>query len=459
MKLACAFTPAVKNLSRLFSVLAIAGLIGLASAGSLHAEEPGSDAMPSAGITPAPTEDVTVAGDNDSEGIAAIVNDHIISRYDLDQRVKLVTVTSGIPNDPETIQRIKSQVLRSLIDEVLEIDEAKRLELKVEKKDIDQQYAQIAARANMTVDQIDSYLKENGVSKQALLNQIYADIAWNKVVGQQFGPLVSVGEQEVDDVLKRLQSEADQPRYLVSEILLTYDNPQQEQEMMSGAERLIDQMRQGAPFAAVARQFSQSPSAANGGDIGWVHSSQLPKEVSPIIERMDIGAISNPIQTPSGLYIVQLRSKQTGNGPDPMRDQWTLVHILLPLAANAPVPMVERRVAETQKFVQDFKTCDGIPDQLKGVVGAVAQAPRTVTFGQLDQRLRQSLADAKPGQVLKPIRSEQGMEMIAVCDHKADTTAAPTRDQIEDNLFSQQLSMMARRHLRDLRRDAVIEIR
>lgn len=433
------------------SAACVAVLLGLSPA---HAE----DALQSLINSSAPTEAAPKPVDS-SQGIAAVVNDKIISRYDLEQRLKLIMATSGIPNTPENISRIEPQVLRALIDEALEMQEAKRLDVKVDKKDVDAEFDSIAKRANMSPAQIDEYLKVNGVSKSSLIDQITADIAWNKLVGQQFGSLISVGEGEVDDVMQRLKEESDQPRFLVSEILLTFDNPAQEQEMVSGAQRLVDQMRQGAPFAAVARQFSQSPSAANGGDIGWVHASQLPSEVAPVVQKMDIGTISDPIKTLNGVYVLQLRNKQTGLGPDPMRDQWVLSHILLPLSANAPAAAVERRATETTKFVKEFKSCDGLQEQIKGYLGGVAGAQQTVTFGELDAKLRSALSKAKPGEILPPIRSAQGIEMVAVCGHKADDTAMPTRDTIEDNLFSQQLSMMARRHLRDLRRDAVIEVR
>ncbi|MCE9651091.1 MAG: peptidylprolyl isomerase [Parvibaculum sp.] len=398
--------------------------------------------------------------DTDSaQGIAAVVNDQIVSRYDLEQRVKLIMVTSGIPNTPENKNRIESQVLRSLVDEALETQEAKRLEIKVEDDEVVKQLEGIAKRANMTMEQIETFLKENDVSETSLINQIKADLAWNKVVGQQFGPLVTVGEEEIDDVMKRLKDEADQPRYLVSEILLTFDTPAQEQEMVGGAHRLAEQIRQGAPFAAVAQQFSQSPSSANGGDIGWVHLSQLAREVAPVVEQMGIGATSEPIKTLNGVYIVQLRNKQTGIGSDPMQDQWTLARVVLPLSVDAPPALVERRAEEATRFAREFKSCADLPTQIKSYVGGMAETPRTVFFGKLDARMQQTLSKVKPGEVAPPIRSNQGVEMVAVCDHQVVSGEMPTRDAIEDNLYAQQLSMMARRHLRDLRRDAVIEIR
>lgn len=458
-KFAGLFLPAGSRLFRRLPVRMLAG-IAIACVGGFLALAPAhaEDALQSLVNPPAP-EEAAPKPEDSSQGIAAVVNDKIISRYDLDQRLKLIMATSGIQNTPDNVARIEPQVLRALIDETLEMQEAKRLDIKVEAADIQKEYESIAKRANMTLTEIDAYLKTNGVSKSSLIDQIEADIAWNKVVGQQFGALISVGDDEIDDVMKRLKEESDQPRFLVSEILLTFDNPAQEQEMASGAQRLVDQMRQGAPFASVARQFSQSPSSANGGDIGWVHGSQLPAEVAPIVQQMDIGAISNPIKTLNGVYIVQLRNKQTGLGPDPMHDQWSLIHILLPLTPDAPPAAVERRANETTKFIKEFKSCENVQEQVKAYVGGVAGAAQTVTFGELDAKLRAALAKAKPGEILPPIRSAHGIEMVAVCGHKADDTSMPTRDAIEDNLFTQQLSMMARRHLRDLRRDAVVEVR
>ncbi|MDO8422056.1 MAG: peptidylprolyl isomerase [Parvibaculum sp.] len=393
------------------------------------------------------------------QGIAAVINDQIVSRYDLEQRVKLIMVTSGIPDSPENISRIEPQVLRTLVDETLETQEADRLDIKVEEKEINEQIEGIAKRANMTTEQIDDFLKENKVSRNSLLNQIRAEIAWNKVIGQRFSPTITVSEEEVTEVLNRLNEEANEPRYLVSEILLTFDTPSQEQEMMGGASRLAEQIRMGAPFAAVAQQFSRAATAANGGDMGWVHLSQLPEGVSEMVSQMGIGAVSEPVKTLNGIYIVQLRNKQSGTGSDPMQDEWTFRRVVLPLTPDAPPAALERRAVESAKFIREFKSCDAIDEQIKSYLGGRADAARSAIFGSLDGRMQSAVSKSKPGQTLPPLRSQEGIEIVAVCDHKANAGEMPTRDSIEDNLFSQQLSMMARRHLRDLRRDAVIEMR
>lgn len=391
-----------------------------------------------------------------SQGIAAVVNDEIISSYDLNQRIKLVFASSGIPDTQENRDRIRPQVLRNLVDERLKGQEADRLKIEVSQDDIDRAFKRIASRSNMTVDQIDEFLKKNGVKKSTLTQQLRTDIAWNKLVGQQFGALVSVSDGEVQEVLQRLRDESDSPSYDVSEILLTFDNPSQEAEIRSGAEKLIEQIRKGAPFQAVARQFSQSASAASGGDIGWVRASQLPDPVANVVKNMQAGTVSDPIRTRNGYYIVKLRAMRRGSGADPLNDQYVLMRVLLPLTPDAAPRFVSQRAREAEAFRASVDSCEAAEKKINSYVGGKADRPRSVLAGQLDPRMREAVAGLKTGDVSEPVRSNEGVEMLVVCGYKPDEGGLPTAEQIDNNLYEQQLSMMARRHLRDLRRDAVV---
>ena len=400
----------------------------------------------------------TAAGGSASlrEGIAAIVNDQVISSYDLNQRIKLVFASSGIPDTAENRNRIRPQVLRNLIDEKLKAQEAKRLKITVQQDEIDNAFQRIASRSNMSVDQIGQFLKQHGVKKSTLTEQLRNDIAWNKLVSQQFGALVSVSDGEVQEVLQRLREESDSPRYDVGEILLTFDNPSQEAEIRNGAEKLIEQIRKGAPFQAVARQFSQSASAANGGDIGWVQASQLPDPVAAVVKNLQPGTVSDPIRTRNGYYIVTVRSMRRGSGADPMNDQYTLMRVLLPLTPDAAPRFVSQRAQEAEAFRSSVNSCDDASGKIRSYVGGTSDKPRTVLANQLDPRTRNAISGLKAGDVSKPIRSKEGVEMLVVCGYKPDEGGLPTAEQIDNNLYEQQLSMMARRHLRDLRRDAVV---
>lgn len=392
-------------------------------------------------------------------GIAAIVNDAVISKYDLDQRVRLVVATSGIQPTRENIERIREQVLRSLVDEKLQLQEAERLELEVDEEEIDESIKGIAQRAGMTSEEIIEYLDESGVNEAALRTQITADTAWNRVISARFAPLVQIGDDEIDETLARIANDASQVQFQLAEIYLSFDNPSQEREMALGAQRLVEQLRAGAPFANVAQQFSQAASAASGGDIGWVSESQLAPQIADAVGRMDVGAVSNPVRSLNGFYILQLRSKRQGLGPNPLETQFQIMQVLFPVATDAPERAVAGRVAQANKFRAEFRTCAAASAQIDAYAGARISQPSTVTAAQLRNPLRDQMLQTEAGNVVPIGRTERGIEALIVCDRKDDLGNQPTRDSIENTLFNQEVSMMARRHLRDLRRDAVIEYR
>jgi len=392
-------------------------------------------------------------------GIAAIVNDSVISKYDLDQRVRLVVATSGLQPTPENIERIREQVLRSLVDEKLQVQEAARLELKIDDEEVDESISNIAQRASMTFEELIEYLEETGVNEAALRTQITADVAWNRVISARFAPLVKIGEDEIDETLGRIANDANQVQFQLAEIYLGFDNPNQEREMTQGAQRLVEQLRAGAPFSSVAQQFSQAASAAGGGDIGWVSESQLAPQIADVVARLDVGTVSDPIRSLNGFYIMQLRSKRQGLGPNPLETRFQIMQVLFELAPNAPDRAVQGRIAQANKFRSEFRTCAAAPEQIEAIPGARISQPSTLTAAQMRNPMRDQMLATEAGTVVPIGRTERGVEALIVCDRKDDVGNQPTRESIENTLFNQEVSMMARRHLRDLRRDAVVELR
>ena len=393
------------------------------------------------------------------QGIAAVVNDRVVSRYDVEQRMKLVLSTSNLPATPENIERVRTQVLRGLVDEKLQVAEAERLELEVTEEEVDEALERVASRSNRSREEITEFLKANGIDIATLRSQIYADIAWNKVISNRFAPLVTIGDQEVDEKMHQIEQEANQVQYHVAEIYLGFENAAQEREMQNGARRLVEQMRQGIPFPAVAAQFSQSATAAAGGDIGWLAASQLPSPIADEIVNMSPGEISDPIKTLNGFYIVQLINKQQGNGPNPLRNRFEVVRVLLPVGPEAPASAVQARRAQADELVSNFRTCARVSEQAEAYPGAQVSQPTEVEAGQIQEPLRGLLQAREAGEVAPPQRTPQGIEVFIVCNRWDDQGTQITRDSIENNLFNQRLSMMARRHLRDLRRDAIVEMR
>ncbi|MFP3943708.1 MAG: peptidylprolyl isomerase [Alphaproteobacteria bacterium] len=393
--------------------------------------------------------------------IAAIVNDQIISAYDLQQRVKLVLVTSGISRTPENVERIEKQVLRSLVDEKLQLQEAAKHEVKVLKSELDSEIKRIAKQNNASADQIVKSLKEADVSIDTLHDQIKAEIAWAKLVQGRFGPRVNVSEEEIDQVIERMQANADKPQYRVSEIFLPVESPEQADSVRQNAMQLLEQIREGAPFPQIARAFSQAPSASRGGDIGWVQDGQLPPKLNQVVSRLKPGRVSMPIRTTSGFYIMAMSERRLS----PMGTSSDAELSLYEVELKPPPDDTKQQQQETLRMA--YGLSQAVPgcaaarelvsenDRLEG-----KELGKTKLSEVANKPMRKALSTLTEGDTTDPARSENGGYVVFfVCERKAIGEKAIPREAVEKQLYNQQLSMMARRYLRDLRRDATVEMR
>jgi peptidyl-prolyl cis-trans isomerase SurA len=392
--------------------------------------------------------------------IAAIVNDDIISGYDLQQRMILVLSTSGVRPSEEVIKRLQEQVLRTLVEEQLQMQEAERNEVDVPTNEIAQAITQIGAQNNLSRDQIVEFLNQSGINITTLQNQVYAELAWNKLVGQRFGARVFISPEEVEGEYQRMLENSSKPQYLVSEILLGVDSPERDGEVRQTAERMLDQIRSGAPFQAVANQFSQAASSANGGEVGWVQEGQLAPEIDNLLVQMSPGTVAGPIRAIAGYYLIYMRDRrETAGGSDAMKTRLNLKQILVPVAADAPDSEVTAAVKRAQKIGTKLNGCTNIETIARNEDGAVFGDLGDISGAQLTESFRTAVIPLRSGEISAPVRSQNGFHLLAVCSKEAATVEMPTRGDIENRLYAQQITMMARRYLRDLRRDAVVELR
>lgn len=386
------------------------------------------------------------------EGIAAIVNDEVISKFDVDQRVNLFLVTSGIERTPQNIDGLRRQVLRTLIQEKLQLQEARDSEIEISRAEINAAMQDMASGTNRSLDEVEKFLKENNVHIRTMEDQIEAELAWNRFVRGRFGGQVSIGELEIDETLERAEAAMSQDRVNISEILLLANNQLDGQRLMSEAAQIVQQLRAGINFGAVARQFSAASSSASGGNLGWIPVNQLDENIVPIIENMAAGDISDPIETSAGIYIVQLNSKQQSGGIDPMRNLFDLLIITYDVAT-------EGHLAKLESLRDSFTTCKNTEAKAKEMDARNVTRTGQVELRRFPKNLQSEISTTEAGQVIGPKKNEKIAEMVVVCDRKDDQGATISRDAIENNLYSQRLAIMARRHLRELRRDSIVEYR
>jgi peptidyl-prolyl cis-trans isomerase SurA len=406
-----------------------------------------------------------------STGVAAIVNDYVISNYDLDQRTALFVATSGVRPTKDTLAQIRAQVLRSLEDEVLELQEANKHKINVSKAEVDRALKNIADDNKLSVDQILASITQAGVTTETFRQQVAAQLVWQKLVSARYGTDILVNDQQVDEAMERLKKGADKPQFLVAEIFIAVDKPEEESDVRARIEQIAQQVVRGAPFNTVAGQFSQSPSAADGGDIGWVVQGQLAEELDHALSGLRPGEITGPIRAEGGYYVMQLRDRREPFGtiteaPKPVAVDpdapIPLDRLLIPLPPNVDAMLKERAMTLANNVKSQLRTCSDLPLVSNQLMGTVYTRLGNMNPKDLNPELREALAKTGPGEVVNPFFSPAGLELIMRCDLAPPKLVAyelPTRDQLQQQLFVQQMSIYAKSYLRDLRRDAVVETR
>lgn len=243
--------------------------------------------------------------------IAAIVNDDVITTQDLVDRLNLAVATGGLPNDQATRQRLAPQVLRGLVDEKLQLQEAKRLGQTPTDADLQQAIDTIAQRNHTTAPELMNFLSQRGINPSSLREQLRAQVAWLKVLAREVRPRIVVTQDQIDLAIKRSTAAAGDRELLISEILLPVYNQAQEASVTEDARGLIATLRGGASFSALARQVSAAASAQNGGELGWVRLGAITPDLRDQIAAIPVGQVSDPIVSPAGVHIFQIRDERT----------------------------------------------------------------------------------------------------------------------------------------------------
>jgi peptidyl-prolyl cis-trans isomerase SurA len=412
---------------------------------------------------------------NDSDSVIATVNDESISDFELRQRVALYLALQGggVTQEqltPEQKTHIRGQILEVLEAEKLQLQEAVKKKITVSPVEVDRRLNGMIQDYHFTMDQLRQNLKKAGASEDALRSQITASLAWQKAVQDEYGDQVNITPDMITAELQRNAEGADKTHYHVLEIFLPVDSPEQNEKVKKDAEEVERQLHQGAPFPVVARQFSQHPTAATGGDMGWVSDGQLASELNTALSKMEVGAISDPIRSAGGWYIVALRERQepmgtkiaqVPTGPTGPAGTLPLARLLFPADPRAPKAQLEQIMKVAEQIHDRYVSCAQLEQLQKQMNGTVYMDLGEAKLAELSPQIQEGLKNTHPGEAATPFMDDAGIELIGRCDKRIEVKTAyvmPTKQQVEDQLFQNQISTMARRYLRDLKREANIQL-
>lgn len=386
----------------------------------------------------------------------AIVNGEVITQTDVDQRLALLEIAQGTPIPAEEVERLRQQILRNLIDETLEIQAARTEKIDVKASDIDRTVERVSSGVKMTPAQFATLLENGGSSIKSIRRQIEGEIAWQRL--QQRKIEVTVGDDEVKAVIDKMNASKGTEQYRVGEIFLQ-SPPGQEAQTIANANQILEQLKNGASFAGYARQYSQSSSAAVGGDLGWMRPEQLPDAIATVLRGMSPGTISNPIPNSGGVSIIAVQDTRRILTRDPRDDVLSLKQVSIIFPKGTTREQAEPIVSRFADAARNVAGCGGADKLAADFHAEIVQSDGT-KLRDLPALLQNMMLPMQVGQATQPYGNlNDGVRVLVICGRDEVDPDAPSYDEVYNQLNEERVNTRARRYLRDLRRDAVIEFR
>ncbi len=398
-----------------------------------------------------------VAAQQEAMRIAAVVNEDVISLFDVQSRIQLFLITSGIEDTIEIRQRLLPQVMNALIEEKLKLQEARREEIEASEQDVLAAVQLIEQNNGMQPGAFSAMLNEQGIDPGTFYAQVEADVVWLRVVREVLARDISVSEEEVQAVIDRLIANQGKPEYLLGEIFLPIGLGSREADVLDLAQRLSEQARTGTPFPALAQQFSQSPTAAVGGDLGWITTGELEPELDRALVRMNPGEFSDPIRTVSGFTILALRDERATAEASPLMAAVTLSQVYLPTVGRTALS--EQRIDQLSTALQtQVSSCDQMNNWATEIGGPGSGPVDLIRIGGLPEAVRDTVLDLPTGRVSPPVDVAGAKLFVMICEREEDS-GLPSPNQVYSRLENEKLDTISRQRLRDLRRQALIDVR
>ena len=391
--------------------------------------------------------------------IVAKVNGQPITNYDLAQRVNFLAAVTNIKLNESNRQRIETDALQMLIDEKLKLAAAQEID------------PNIASRSlAMARDLIDSSFQQNDKNGFEILRELkldtasiqqkfVTDLAWASFIQAKFSNKLGDVDAKIDAELARRLEDATKPQIRVSELVLVPEPSRPLQDTLRLANEIVSAVTQGANFSAIAQQYSVAGSAQNGGRLGWLSTSQLPQNISDALAKIDVGAVTPPIQQDGAILLFQKNGERKNGQADPSQDRIWLTRALLPLAASATNADRLEAAARLERDTVDISNC---PDLLKlhDSYGSRMQGRLdNIIVGSLAPQMLTLVNELQPGVASAPLSFSEGIAVFMLCKREKAKIDLPSRADVERAIVEKLFGSLGERYLLRLRRAASIERR
>ena len=391
--------------------------------------------------------------------VVAVINGQAITNIDIENRLNYLLDSTGLAITQQNEAQLRDDVLQMLIDDKLKFIEAKKLAPSLipagneQARDmVDNAYKTDGKSSGQT-------LREKGLERQTIEEKIAADLIWTTLVKEQYKNQFDNAEKLANQALNRLKADLSQPQVRLSEIVLAPTRERPTSDNLDIALQMIEAIENGADFAAIARQYSASGSANDGGRLGWIVTKTLPESFSEAIDKAPSGAILPPINQDGIIYILRKEGVRAKGLVDPSQAKITLARALLPLTENASSSDQLLAAGEIAKATENASSCAEI-DTINTKFGSGQPSyVRDLELGSITPNLRSIIEKLEIGSVSEPLNFAEGMVVFMICERKMPELDLPSLEELEKNELNKIFSVISNRYLLRLRRAATIDNR
>lgn len=397
--------------------------------------------------------------------IVAVVNDEVITRRDLDERVKVVLTQlrqQGTPPPPHDV--IEKQVLERMIFNRVQLQYAKETGLRIDDATLEKTIGRIAEDSKLTLAQLRDALEKDGVNFNQFREDIREEITMARLREREVDNKITIAESEIDNLLSARQiQDGKTEEFNLSHILIRVPeqaSPEQLQERRARAEQALAQARGGADFRQVAASFSDAPDAVQGGAMGWRELARLPAIFADAMKGLKPGEVSNVLRSPNGFHIVRLNERR-GQDQPLIVSQTHARHILIKTSE-----LVSENEAK-EHAVKLKERLDNNTDfaELARLQSEDASASRGGDLGWISPgdtvpEFEKAMDTLKPGQISGPVRSPFGWHLIQVLERRSqDMSQQQQRMRTRLALRAQKADEAYQEWVRQLHDKAFVEYR
>ena len=399
------------------------------------------------------------------DAIVAVVEDDVVLASELVERLEMVREQFSDNNQPLPPNDIlMSQLMERLILESLQVQEAERRGVVVDDETLTRAVGSFAANNNMSIEQFAQRLEQDGRNYPEFREQIRREMLMQRLQQAVVNRRISISEQDIEDLLDSpYYQELLSDEFRVGHILLALE-PNANQETIAAAEEaaieIVKELRDGADFTQMAMSRSAGSRALEGGDLGWRKAAELPTLFAEYVVQMEVGDVSPPIASGSGLHIVKLL-EQRGAGTQ-KEEQALLRHILV-------MPSEIRTPEQTEALIKDIHSRVLAGEDFAELAVEFSEDPGSALAGgdlgwtsgsEFVPAFRAVMAATETGSVSEPFRSEYGWHVMEVLDRREqDMSEEARKDMALQILHGRRFEEELEKWMKELRDEAFVEIR